>query len=145
MKRAQDEWANLTKKYNAEKAVLKVKNYDDVESDFITAIHPEKQGDLLKYAKEPAKLIYALGKDPVKLKILQDIDNKVDFVLKVKEYEEQMKTVKRSGVPLPEKSVIGGGLGSVVHNDAKLKQLEIEADQTGNRTKLVAYRRSLKG
>lgn len=142
---AQAQWERLTSTYNEQKVKLNLKDYKDAEDDFCSVIHPQKQADFLKYVKEPVKLIHALKKDSAKLKTLQDIDNPIDFVLKVKEYEAEMKSIKRStsGAPPPESRIQTGG-GSVVRNDARLKQLEDEADRTGDRTALVAYRRSLK-
>jgi len=112
---AQKGWNGLVDKYRTEQAALKVKDFSDSEIEFTTAIDPERQGIVLKFAKEPAKLIYALGKNSTKLDELSKIKDPVEFALAMSEIERQITMTKRNEIPAPEKRPnFGSGAGSVL-------------------------------
>lgn len=121
----------------------KVKSFDDAESAVKDSFSTIQQGLLLDLAKSPeeaALLTAAIGSNPKKLKELAAIGNHVKFVSEVARIAAQVKTAPRTA-PIPERQVRGNASvpGAV---DSQLKRLEEEADRTGDRTKVAAYRRS---
>jgi len=143
---AQKGWTGLVDSYKGQKAALKVKDFDDAESELISVIDPERQGIILKFAKEPAKLIYALGKNKSKLETLAKITDPIQFALQMNEIERSITVTKRTA-PEPERRLnLGTGSGAAVisgKTDVKLERLRVEAQKTGDFTKVAAYKRAL--
>lgn len=106
------------------------------------ALTAEQQFVIASAAKEPAKLIYALGKNPERLKALQDIKNPVKFIAEVARMETQMTTKTRTP-PAPENIRRGDAKPSVA-SDKEEARLEREAQASGDRTALIRYRREKK-
>src|SRR3546814_4112003 len=59
------------------------------------ALTADQQFIFATASKEPAKLIYALGKNPARLKALLEIKNPVKFIAEVARMETQMTTKSR--------------------------------------------------
>lgn len=145
MQQEQQHWGQLTNKYEQEKQSLKLSDYKEAEDEVVDTFEPFRQGLILQYSKEPAKLIYALGKNKARLDELSRISDPIAFALAINDIERNMK-VKKSSTPAPEKRLntgIGAGLGNV-QADARLDKLREEAQRTGDFTKVVAYKRSMK-
>lgn len=140
---AQAEWQGDMQRYTEQKAALKVSDYADAEAAIEQAFSPAQQAIIVKGSEVPAKLAYALGKNPAELKKLAAITDPIKFAFAVAKLETKLKTEPRKGVPLPE-TPVKGSAALTGTTDKKLKALEDEADKTGDRTKLVAYRRELK-
>lgn len=140
---AQAEVQSDIKRYVEQKAALRVANFADAEAAVEQALSQAQQLIIVQGSEVPAKLAYALGNNPAELQKLAAIKNPVKFAFAVAKLETKLKTEPRKGVPLPETPVKGSsGLSGA--SDKKLKALEEEADRTGDRTKLVAFRRELK-
>lgn len=152
-----EQWLNEKVQYDAQKAkeeaidnryvasVDKMRkiapDYDEVEDTVIATLSLEKQG-LLKFGiEDTAKLVYALGKSPNKLAELEQLDP-VSFVKQLGIMEFQMSQKSRNpNKPQPKQHELTGAAGG---GDSKLAKLEAEAAKTGDRSKVVAYRKSLK-
>ena len=135
-----DAWNAKVASYNAAKATLKVKDFEDAEATAQAALNPTQQGIILQGAEKPEMLIYALGKNPTKLKELSAITDPVKYAFAVAKLETQLKVTQRKAPP-PEKVVQGTGpkSGTV---DSTLERLRAEAEKTGNYTKVMEYKRS---
>lgn len=116
-------------------------DYDEVEDTVVATLSPEKQALLKLGVEDTAKLVYALGKSPNKLAELEQLDP-VSFVKQLGIMEFQMSQKSRNpNKPQPKQHELTGAAGG---GDSKLAKLEAEAAKTGDRSKVVAYRKSLK-
>jgi len=138
-------WDSTLGAYEEKKTALKVKapNFDEAEALVKDSLSIVYQGAILEGAKNPALLILALGNNPAKLKELSSITNPAKFIFAVAEVEAQLKTGTRKVATSPEKKVVGSGSGASA-TDATLDQLEKEAEKTGDRTKILNYKRKQK-
>lgn len=135
-----DAWNAKLASYADAKSKLKVKDFEDAESTAQAALNPTQQGIILQGAEKPEMLIYALGKNPTKLKELSAITDPVKYAFAVAKLETQLKVTQRKAPP-PEKVVHGTApkSGTV---DSTLERLRTEAEKTGDYTKVTQYKRS---
>jgi hypothetical protein len=135
----QEAWQKRLGELAVKKTELGVKDYDQAAEEVRTTFNELQQGMIIRAAKNPAKMIYALGKSPAKAAELAKITDPVDFIAEVARLEGKT-TVQRKSAPPPEQTVRGSApLSRVV--DKEEKRLEAEAQKTGNRTELIRYRR----
>lgn len=135
-----DAWNAKLASYADAKSKLKVQDFDDAEATAQAALNPTQQGIILQGAEKPEMLIYALGKNPAKLKELSLITDPVKYAFAVAKLETQLKVTNRKAAPPPEKVIQGTGskAGAV---DSTLERLRAEAEKTGDYTKVTAYKR----
>jgi hypothetical protein len=140
----QQQWKETLKAYEAKKAQLKVKDFAEVESVVTDTLDETKQGIILHAAKDPALLVYALGKNPKKARELASINDPVKFAYMIGGLEKELKvTNKKAPPPPPEKRIKGTApLSGTV--DSTLERLREEAARTGDMTKVMAYKRQLR-
>lgn len=131
--------------YIGEAKELRVKDFQDVESEVVSALSVEQQGILLAGADKPALLVYALGRSPAKLKSLASINDPVRFAFAAAKLESQLKVTSRNAPkPAPEQRVSASGGAPVSGGSQKtLERLREEAARTGDMTKVIAYKRQL--
>lgn len=142
-KEAEDaEYAEKFEGYKVRKASLKVDDFDDSEDAVRTALSLEQQSVIIDVAQKPETLIYALGKNDARLTELSKITNPIRFAAELARLEATMKVGKRTAKTAPE-TRLEGNAPPAGAGDAHLKKLETEADRTGDRTKLIAYKRKL--
>lgn len=116
-------------------------DYDEVEDAVVATLSPEKQALLKLGVEDTAKLVYALGKSPNKLAELERLDP-VSFVKQLGIMEFQMSQKSRNpNKPQPKQHELTGAAGG---GDSKLAKLEAEAAKTGDRSKVIAYRKQIK-
>lgn len=139
---AKDAWTARVQTYEKAKAALKVQDFQDAEDALSDALSVVQQGVILSGADKPELLVYALGKAPAKLKELASITDPVKFAFAVAKLETQLKVQPRKQAPAPERRVTGSV--PVGGPDKTLERLEAEADKTGDRTKVAAYKRQLR-
>ena len=127
--------------YAASKTALKVKDFQDAEDEVVAVFDQVQQSIVMAGASNPGAMVYALGKNPKKLQELASIKDPVKFAVAVGKLETEVKVTKRSGSnkPAPETTVRSGG--SVSTSKATLERLEAEAERTGDRSKVIAYKR----
>lgn len=139
---AKEAWATKVQAYEKAKAALKVQDFQDAEDALSDALSVVQQGVILSGAEKPELLVYALGKAPAKLKELASITDPVKFAFAVAKLETQLKVQPRKQAPAPERRVTGSV--PVGGPDKTLERLEAEAEKTGDRTKVAAYKRQLR-
>jgi hypothetical protein len=137
---AQASWNARLTAYNTAKATLKVDDFDGAEHLVRETMSPVQQSVILNGADKPELLVYALGRNPAKAKELAAIKDPVKFAFAVAKLETQLKVAPRKAPPAPERQVRGTA-GGATGVDNTLARLEAEADRTGDRTKVAAYRR----
>ena len=130
--------------YSTRKAevISKIKDFADVEETVLHALDDTQRGVVLAHAKDPALLLYAIGKDEKRLQELAKLSDPVEFIFAVARMETQMRTQSRKPSSAPEKSVKGSA--STTGSDKRLDQLYDEAARTGDLNKVRAYKASLK-
>ncbi|MEW9855922.1 hypothetical protein [Novosphingobium sp. M1R2S20] len=137
-KKASEEWAGRVQTYQSGKTQLRVPDFDAAEATVFTAL-PEQHQALLMMAKNPAALVYALSKSPSKLDELSKLDL-TRAAMMVGKLEDKVSIQKRKpsaqpDTPLRGNAAVSGG------EDREEARLAKEAEKTGDRTKLIAYRR----
>ncbi len=137
-------WQARLDAYGKAKASLRVRDYEDAESSVTESLNVTQQGIIVSGAENPALVTYAIGKDPAKLKELAAIADPVKFAFAVAKLETQLKVNPRKPAAAPEVIVksttrLAGG-----SHDQVLERLYEEADKTGDRTKVIAYKAKLR-
>ena len=136
-----DAWQVKLTSYNKAKTELKVKDFDDAEAIVQDIFSTTQQGIILQGTDNPALMIYALGKNPIKAKELAAITDPVKYSFAIAKLETQLKVMNHKVAPRPEKTIHGteSVSGTV---DSQLERLRADAEKTGDFTKVVAYKRS---
>ena len=139
-KAVQKEWETKLESYHSSKAELKVKDYDFAEDVVQDNLSVMQQGMIVQGADNPALVVYALGKNPIKAKELASITDPVKFAFAVAKLETNLKVTKRKASSRPEKKISGTGRpsGSV---DNTLERLRAEAEKTGDYSKVFQYKK----
>ena len=133
-------------RYKADVDAIKAKapDYDEVELSVVDVLSEQQQGLLQMAAENPAKIVYALGKNsPAQLERLSKLDE-VQFVKQIALMEQQMSSKTKSrnqNKPKPKTHELEGSAGG---SDAKLESLEAQADKTGDRSAVIAYKRKMR-
>lgn len=141
----EQDWQQRINEYEQKKTQLKakVKDFEEAEEIAREVLSVQQQGVLIQGAENPELIVYALGKNHAKAKELAAITDPIKFAFAVAKLETQVKVQQRKPQTQPERKPSGSAqLSGAV--DAKLDALEKEADRTGDRTKVIAYKRSLK-
>lgn len=143
-KAAQAEWNKTLDDYRAAGAALKlVGGFDDAEATVKAALDPMQHAILVqgpKTVRASAQLVGALSRNPAKLAELAAIKNPVKYAFALADVVSQLKEVPKKSPP-PAERVVKGGAGAATAIDSTEARLEKEADETGNRTKLIQYRK----
>lgn len=139
-KKAQDAWGERVAAYNEAKGKLKVKDFGEAEATALDTLGQVQQGIVVQGAENPALVIYALGKNPAKLKELAAITDPVKFAFAVAKLERDLKVTTKKAPPPPEKVVTGSGSKAGIV-DSTLEKLRAEAEKTGDYTKVTAYKK----
>jgi hypothetical protein len=134
-------WQKKNDAFNEAAAKLKAPDFDDAKHAVIDAIDPVRQGILMKAAAQPHVVVLALGRQPEELKKLAAITDLVDFTVAVTKLEGQIKVSSRKPPP-PERTPSSAGRTTAV-GDKTIEALEKEADRTGDRSKVIAYKRKI--
>jgi hypothetical protein len=134
------QWTKRLEAYEADKSTVPVADYGDKEKDVFGALSSETQA-LLLMTDRPAALVYALSQSPDRLAKLSEL-NLAEAALMIGELKGKLQMGTRKP-PAPDRDVRGnrslaGGA------DKELARLEKEAERTGDRTNLIAYRKTLK-
>lgn len=129
--------------YTKAKAELKVKDYADAELAVTSTLSIPQQSIIVSGTKNPALVVYALGKSDKRLRELAAMSDPVEFAIEVGKLEAQMKVSSKKPVTTPESRVVGNGQPSGTVNSV-LERLRAEAAKTGDYTKVNAYKKKLK-
>ena len=133
-------------RYKADVDAIKEKapDYDEVELSVVDVLSEQKQGLLQMLVDNPAKVVYALGKNsPAQLERLSKLDD-IQFAKQIVLMEMQMSSKTKSrnqNKPKPKTHELEGAAGGA---DTRLAKLEAEAAKTGDRSKVYAYKRNQK-
>lgn len=136
----QQAWQQQLNSYGEKKSKLKVKDFEDAESVVLETFNQTQQGIVIQGAENPALVIYALGKNPDRVKELASINDPVKFAFAVAKLEKDLKVKNRKAPPPPERTVTGTGSSSGTV-DSTLERLRADAAKSGDYTKVSQYKR----
>jgi hypothetical protein len=132
-------WQSRIQAFETGKTRLGVADFDDAEAEVRAALPIETQAVIMATDKS-AELFYALARSPAKLADLSKL-NTLQAALAIGELKGKLQVTKRK-LPDPDRPVIGNAAqGSA---DKHLAKLEKEAEASGNRSELIAYKAKLK-
>lgn len=133
-------WQQVQEGYQSGKRSLKFSDKEEAEAAAFEELSEVQQAVIASVAENPALVIYAVGKNPAKLAELSGITDPLKLARQIGRMEATMAVKKRAKVTAPDTPVRGSVVtaASVDKHEAKL---EAEADRTGDRTKLIQYRR----
>jgi hypothetical protein len=137
----QEEWKSSLDSYSKDKASLKVKDFEESEAVVLETLSETQQAIIIKGSKNPALLVYALGKNYSRARSFGDIDDNVRFTFEVSNFERSLSMKPRKNKTSPEKTVQASSMGS---SEAKLNKLREESLITGDHTKAFKYMRELR-
>lgn len=132
--------------YTEKKTALSsmVDDYEDAEDAIKEGLSIAQQNVIISVAENPANIVYILYKRPELLKQMSAIEDPFKFAAELGKLENKarVKSSAKKGRPTtqPEgkvssQSVVKGGINT------QLARLEKEADKTGDRTKLIKFKR----
>ena len=140
--KAQDDaWKATLGSYEKAKTELKVADFQEAELEAQNALSVVQQGIVVQGAKNPALVVYAIGKNPAKAKELASITDPVKFAFAVANLEAQLKVTPRKPKPEPERVISGSSRAISGTVDSQLERLREEAAKTGDMSKVMAYKR----
>lgn len=122
----------------------KVADYDEIEQSIVDTVPPQRQALIKMLVDDPARMVVALGKSPAQLEKLLGLDDDIQFAKQIVLMEQQMSSKTKSrnpNKPKPKTHELEGAAGGA---DTRLAKLEAEADKTGDRSKVAAYKKQLK-
>jgi len=136
-------YADFTTK--AAELSTKVKDFEPARELVADILDMHQQNALLRAADNSAVLTYALGKNPSKARALAEIKDPVKFIAALVKLEQEVKITPRKPASTPDQPVRGAnGSPSTTNGEKELARLEAEAERTGDRSKVIAYKRRLR-
>lgn len=139
----QQEVATVMQKYTSKKQELKVPDYDLAEDSVSKNLSIDQQNVILKYASNPALVVYALGKNKSKVDEFSSIKDPILFAMQIKDFEGKLKVEKKRPSTTPERTIVSSG--AKLSNDMQLEALRREAEKTGDYSKVYQYKKNIKG
>lgn len=140
-KKSRDAWQTKLADYGKAKTALKVSDFEEAEETVKETLNIMQQGIILQGLDKDAaaRLTYALGKNPKKLKELAAIGDPVIYAVAIGELKTMLKVTPRKTAPVPERPLRGSApiSGSV---DSQLERLRADAEKTGDYTKINQYK-----
>jgi len=142
--RKQDEaWQRKLASLGEQKAALGLKDYDEAELSVQEILSDKQQAIIVKGAKNPALVLYALGKNPSKAKELAAMSDLVEYAFAVANLENKLEMTKKTAPPAPEGRIPASG-SKAGGLDSHLARLEAEASKTGDRSQVIRYKQKLR-
>lgn len=140
----QKAWQGKLTRYTEAQTNLKAKDFADVE-DSVKGILDETQlAIIVQAAKDPALMVYAIGKNPKKAAELAGLKNYVEFAYALGELSKDMKVTTRKAATPPEGKVRSGSASISGSVDSTLDRLRADAEKSGDYSKVTQYRRQQK-
>jgi hypothetical protein len=137
------EWQADLANYNTRRAALALPDYDDSATAVQAALSLAQQAVVVKAASDPAAFTYAIGRSDARLAELAKIHDPIKLAAAIARMEGGIKIMKgKRKAPAPDRAASGSARmpGGV---DKRLAELEKKADESGDRTELIKYRKQL--
>lgn len=137
----QREWQRDLANYDQKKTALAMEDYDEVIAPVRTRLTLAQQSVIVKTASDPAAFSYALGNSETRLAELAKIQDPFKFAAAVARMEGGIKVTKRRKTVAPDRPARGSARVAPAGADTTEQKLLKEAEDSGDRTKLIAYRK----
>lgn len=125
-----------------QRRALRVGDYEEFAEKVRERLSEQQLAVLVQASDNPAQMIYALGRSEGKLEQLAAQDNLARLAALVGKLEKDIKVTKRKAPP-PEGIVRGATASTAIGGvDREEQRLEKLAENTGDRSQLLAYRRA---
>ena len=125
--------------------MVEVPDFEDAEDHVRNALSETNQAILVAATNDPTVMVLALGTKPKMLEKLKAIDDPIAFAAEVARLEARLKVNDKSNRAKPERRVKRGTAATDgLSSDKQLERLEAEADKTGDRTAVQAYKRKMR-
>lgn len=141
-KQWQEEQADYVKKRTA--LPFRAETIAEAEAIIAGALDPNQITCLVKAANNAPVLAVALSRNPAKLAAIAQIKDYVKFSAALVRLEAEVKMAKRRPTVEPDKIVRGSASLASTNAAKTLEKLEKEAEATGNRDKIIAFKRAQK-
>ena len=138
----QQEWAQDLQRFQEKKTALKMPDVEDCQSIVEEALNGVQQAVLVKAANDPALFMVALAKSPAKLAELAKMKDVIKLGAAIARMEGGIKVVTKRKAPnldVPQRG--SAKIPGADEADKHLAKLEKEAEASGDRTKLIQYRK----
>lgn len=141
----QKAWNDKIQNFEKAKKDLRVKDFDVAWENIESTLSIVQQGAIIQGAKDPAALMYLIGKSPERAAELASITDPVKFIFAVANLEAKLKVVSRKTVPAttPE-SKVTAPVGTSLSPSKKLEQLRAKAEKTGDYTEVNKFKREMR-
>lgn len=145
-RQVQQEWAADLQRFQEKKTALKMPDVEDCQSIVEEALNGVQQAVLVKAANDPALFMVALAKSPVKLAELAKMKDVIKLGAAIARMEGGIKVVTKRKAPnldVPQRG--SGRMPGADESSKTLAKLEKEADESGDRSKLIAFKKQQAG
>lgn len=139
-KAQREEFDQDYQRFEAARSKFGAPDYADAQTLVEQELSGPQQSVLVMAATDTATLVYALGKSPAKLAELKKITNPIKLAAAIARLEKGVQVVKRNSPKVDRPETGSAALGS----DKRLAELERQAEKSGDRTALIAYKAGLK-
>lgn len=144
--RFQKRWQEQERQFEEGWGALPMKGKDTARAKVEDQFDTMQRAMLVKAARgNAAALFYVLGSDQARIDKLKALaDDPAEFIAEAAVLAKETQVQKRKPTTAPETRHTGQSGGGGGRGDSKLERLEREAEKTGDRTELLAYRRKLR-
>lgn len=143
-RRINEAWQQDLAAFEQKKGRLEFDDRDEAIDTATSSFNVVQQAVIVKAADDPALLLYALAKSEAKRDELAKIHDPIKMAAAVARIEGAIKVTKGRKAPAPDKPATGSASVSAAASDKQLEKLEKDAARTGDRTKLIEYKKTLK-
>lgn len=144
---AQQAWQSTLETFGKQRQAIKAADIEEVEAAVAAKLSRDQVAAIVKGAAQynAAAVVYALGKMPERLAQLAEIKDPLDFAIAVGRFSTEVKVKPKSKTaPGAERTVKGSAPLSAGNWKVQLQRLEAEASRSGDRTKVIQYKKQLK-
>lgn len=142
-KTAEEKWKTKLASYQQARVNPRFEDFESAEVVTQTLLNQVQQGIIVHGAKDPALVVYALGKNEAEAKRMAAIKDPIEFAFEIARLEEKDIKVNKKPSVQPERRV-SGNAGVAGVTDSTLARLRAEAEKTGDMSKVIAYKASLR-
>lgn len=122
------------------------RDFEEAQASFEDTLPEVVRSTIVDNAANPEIIVMALHQNPEiaeKFKSANNVRDAIKAAWELSKLEAKLKTAKPRTKPAPE-TTVKGGARAPKGPDRTLEKLEQEAERTGDRTKVLAYKRQLK-
>lgn len=144
-KKSKDSQTKELELFEKQKKELNARNFKAAQDEFLSSVTRDQGAAIIRASDNKALMIYVLGTQSDKLDKLLAINDPFRLAAEVGKLESKIKMSKSNTgtAPKPEQRVKGSAAPSQqVGNSKTLERLEKEAEKSGDRSALIAYKKS---